>query len=150
LAVSDERLLVYSIGPECSLARAPILATVFKRFILSQSWRHRSRHANQSTAYKQYQVFGSDRLHKEQSQARLEFLGPLQIILQAAGEFHRTALFRHCRKHVHITAQLLNAGLRSTPFPVPLFGPVLRMAKAAVDLSAFSGDISFALPNASS
>jgi hypothetical protein len=110
LAVRDERLLVYSIGPDCSLARAPILATVFKRFILSQSGRHRNRHADQSTAHNHYQVFGSDRLHKEQTQARLEFLGPLQIILQAAGEFHRTALFRHCRKHVHFTAQLLSAG----------------------------------------
>src|SRR3954468_23657979 len=42
---------------------------------------------------------------------------------------------RSCRKHVRFTDQLLSAGLGSTPLPIPLSGRVLRMAKAAVDLS---------------
>src|SRR3954469_16912135 len=40
-----------------------------------------------------------------------------------------------CRKHVRFTDQLLSA---ATPLPVPLSGRVLRMAKAAVDLSPFT------------
>src|SRR3954452_17149583 len=40
-----------------------------------------------------------------------------------------------CRKPVRFADQLLSAGLGSTPLPVPLSGRVLRMAKAAVDLS---------------
>ena len=39
---------------------------------------------------------------------------------------------------VRFTAQFSVAGLGSAPLPVPLSGRVLRMAKAAVDLSAFT------------
>jgi hypothetical protein len=43
LAVSDENLLVYSIGPKCSLARAPFLATVLQHLILSQPRQRQTR-----------------------------------------------------------------------------------------------------------
>jgi len=94
-AVSDEHLPVYSVGPKCSLARAPILATVFERFILSQPRQRQNRPADQSSASKQYQVFGPDRLHRE-SPERVEFLEPIHVILQTVAQFPRTPSFCRC------------------------------------------------------